>query len=173
MKKWSINSYSLQRVNFIFLYFYSLFVVRSMLVDVPEDRVGLMWSQIHFLLLPKFPLKCKMTALESCHMTVRSYGHSQFSSIWYFGVFEAVPYFPHYGVIKWEYFPRYWPFVRGIPVTVNSPHKGQWCGTLVFSLICAWISGWVNNLEAGDLRRHHGHYDVTVMIASNKKCILM
>ena len=35
----------------------------------------------------------------------------------------------------------------------NSPHKGQWCGALMFSLICVWINGWVNNREAGDLRR--------------------
>ena len=27
----------------------------------------------------------------------------------------------------------------------------------------AWINGWVNNREAGDLRRHIAHYDVTVM----------
>ena len=40
------------------------------------------------------------------------------------------------------------------------PRKGQWCGALMFSLICAWINGWVNNREDGDLRRHHGHYDV-------------
>ena len=65
-------------------------------------------------------------------------------------------------VIKWKHFPRYWPFVRGIHrVPVNSPHKGQWRGALMFSLICAWIHGWVNNHEAGDLRRHHAHYDVT------------
>ena len=37
---------------------------------------------------------------------------------------------------------------------VNSPHKGQWCGALMFSLICAWINDWTNNGEAGDLRRH-------------------
>ena len=30
-------------------------------------------------------------------------------------------------------------------------------------LICAWIYGWVNNGDAGDLRRHLAHYDVTVM----------
>ena len=29
------------------------------------------------------------------------------------------------------------------------------------SLICAWINGWVNNRDAGDLRRHRNHYDVT------------
>ena len=34
---------------------------------------------------------------------------------------------------------------------------------LMFSLICVWINGWVNNREAGDLRCNRGHYDVTVM----------
>ena len=44
----------------------------------------------------------------------------------------------HDDVIKWKYFPRYRPFVRGIHRSpVNSPHKGQWRGALVFSLICA------------------------------------
>ena len=42
----------------------------------------------------------------------------------------------HDDVIKWKHFPRYWPFVRGIPRSpVNSPHKGQWRGALMFSLI--------------------------------------
>ena len=37
-----------------------------------------------------------------------------------------------------EAFPRYWPFVRWIHRSpVNSPHKGQWRGALIFSLICA------------------------------------
>ena len=51
------------------------------------------------------------------------------------------------------------------PVPVNSPHKGQWRGALMFSVICAWINDWVNNREADDLRRHCGYYDVSVMIA--------
>ena len=50
------------------------------------------------------------------------------------------------------------------PVPVNSLHKGQWRGALMFSLICVWINDWVNNRGAGDLRRHHGHYDVNVLI---------
>ena len=33
----------------------------------------------------------------------------------------------------------------------------------MFSLICARINGSVNNCQAGDLRRHRAHYDVTVM----------
>ena len=49
------------------------------------------------------------------------------------------------------------------PVPVNSPHKGQWRGSLMFSSIYAWINDWVNNREAGDLRRQRGHYDVIVM----------
>ena len=59
---------------------------------------------------------------------------------------------------------RYWPFVRGIHRSpVNSPHKGQWRGALMFSWICAWINAGVNNGEAGDLRHHRAHYDVIVM----------
>ena len=70
----------------------------------------------------------------------------------------------HDELIKWKHFPRYWPFVRGIHRSpVNSPYKGQWRRTLMFSLICVWINGWVNNLDAGDLRRYHAHYDVTAM----------
>ena len=42
---------------------------------------------------------------------------------------------------------------------VNSPHKGQWRGALVFSLMCAWINVGVNNREDGDLRHHRVHYD--------------
>ena len=34
--------------------------------------------------------------------------------------------------------------------------------------ICVWINGWVNNREAGDLRRYRAHYDVIVMIARMK-----
>ena len=48
-------------------------------------------------------------------------------------------------------------------VPVNSPHKGQWRRNLMFSLIRVWINGWINNHEAGDLRRYRAHYDVTVM----------
>ena len=55
-------------------------------------------------------------------------------------------------------------FLRGIHRSpVNSPHKGQWRGALMFSLICVWINCWVNNREAGVLRRYRVHYDVIVM----------
>ena len=70
----------------------------------------------------------------------------------------------HDDVIKWKHFSRHWPFVRGIHRSLaNFPHKGQWRGALMFSLICVWINDWVNNREAGDLRRYRAHYDVIAM----------
>ena len=83
----------------------------------------------------------------------------------FFPCYSELPYpgqIIHDDVIKWKYFPRYWPFVRGIHP--HSPHKGHWRGALVFPLICAWINVWVNNREAGDLRRHRALYDVTVTL---------
>ena len=66
--------------------------------------------------------------------------------------------------LKWKHFLLYWPFVQGIQRSpVNSPRKSQWCRALMYSLICAWIKGWANNHEAGDLRRHHAYYDVIGM----------
>ena len=79
----------------------------------------------------------------------------------------------HDDVIKWKHFPRNWPFVRGIHRSpVNSPHKGQWRGALVFCLICVWINDWVNNREAGDLRRYRAHYDVIVTICHHADCFI-
>ena len=66
----------------------------------------------------------------------------------------------HDDVIKWKHIPRYWPFVQEIHRSpVNSPHKVQWRGALMFSLI--W---------AGNLRRHRARYDVIVMSLYATKC---
>ena len=81
---------------------------------------------------------------------------------WWHGLLATLP--NHDDVIKWKHFTRSWLFVWGIHRwPVNSPHKGQWRGALMFSLICTWINGWVDNGEAGDLRSHGADYDVTVM----------
>ena len=51
---------------------------------------------------------------------------------------------------------------------VNFPHKGQWNEALIVSFIWAWKqNGWANNRDAGDLRCHHAHYDVTVMLLNS------
>ena len=85
-----------------------------------------------------------------------------------------VVFFAHDDVIKWKHFPRYWPFVRGIHRSpVDSPHKGQWRGALMFSLICTRINGWVNNREAGDLRRHSAHCGVRVMLWLHYKFLMV
>ena len=70
----------------------------------------------------------------------------------------------HDDVIKWKHLPHYWSLVREIHRSlVNSPHKGQGCGALMSSLISTRMDGWVNNREAGDLRCHRAHYNVTVI----------
>ena len=58
------------------------------------------------------------------------------------------------------------------PVPGESSHKGQWRGALMFSLIYVWINDWVNNREAGDLRRYRVHYDVIVMRLGNDDRVL-
>ena len=70
----------------------------------------------------------------------------------------------HDDVIKWKHFRCYWPFCAGnSQVPGEFPTQSQWRRALIISLICASINNWVNNGEAGDLRRHRAHYDVRVM----------
>ena len=54
---------------------------------------------------------------------------------------------------------------RWIPLT------SQWRGALMFSLIWPWTNGRINNRDAGDLRHHCVHDDVTVILASPEKQI--
>ena len=68
----------------------------------------------------------------------------------------------HDDIIKWRHSLRYGPFVweftghRWITRTKASDAE-------LWFWSAPWISGWVNNREAGDLRRHHAYYDVIVM----------
>ena len=77
----------------------------------------------------------------------------------------------HDDVTKWNHFLRYWPLARGLHRSLaNSAHKGQWWWALMFSLIWVWTYGWVNNRDAGDLRRYRVHYDVTVTYMNAYDC---
>ena len=77
----------------------------------------------------------------------------------------------HDDVIKWKRFPRNWPFVREVTGHRWLPRTKAndaefWC----FLWSAPWINGWVNNRDAGDLRRHRAHYDVIVMVRDDISC---
>ena len=100
--------------------------------------------------------------VEKGHTEIEQYLSNYFWSQW-----SPVSIIWNYWIIccrhPMETFSGHWPFVRGIHQSpANSTHRGRWRTALKFSLICAWINGWANNREAGNLRRHRAHYDVTV-----------
>ena len=107
---------------------------------------------------------------QALHLTLKSWtlvrGHWSWWT-WPTCRFRGLLGIGHDDVRKWKHFPRYWTYVRGIHRSpVNSPHRGQWRGTLMCSLVCAWINGWGNNREAADLRRQQAHYDVFELVAA-------
>ena len=107
--------------------------------------------------------QCKLSAGTMAHTSITCnvypWGLIYEQPIWYFSV-ECN--YSHDDVITWRHFPHYWLFVRGIHRSpVNSPHKGQWCGALMFSLICAlnkWLSkqswDWWFETPSRSWRRH-------------------
>ena len=100
--------------------------------------------------------QCWHSSLSS-HVVIRPHG------------IDCFPIFLHDDVVKWKHFPHHWLFVRGIHRSpVNSPHKGQWRGALMSSLINAWTNDWVSTRDAVDLGHHRAHYDVTVMVSTGK-----
>ena len=64
------------------------------------------------------------------------------------------PYSSHDNVIKWKYFSRYWPIVRGI-------HRSPKLVTRNFDVFFL-TNGWANNRDAGDLS-YPARYDVRVI----------
>ena len=53
--------------------------------------------------------------------------------------------------------------VGNSPVIGEFPAQRPVMRSFDISLICAWINGWANTGEAGHLRRHRAHNDVTLM----------
>ena len=109
---------------------------------------------------------CDDTTMKLCYVIIVEDRYCD--TVWQICKFHTQPFHVlmvhHDDIIKWKHFPYHWPFVRGIyRSTVDSTHKGQWTGALMFSLICAWTNDWANNRDAGYLRCYHAHYDVTVM----------
>ena len=122
-------------------------------------------SQIYLGLMGKYCYTLKWNIFKSIFIFLRVFLICLGQFFWLKCYQLWWPKYPvHDDVIKWKHFPRNWPFARGIHRSpVDSPHKGQWRRALMFSLICAWTHGWANSRDAGDLRCHHAHYDVTVM----------
>ena len=140
---------------------YIVFIVPRGFVPTLSDKMGLnkMAHRLQMTIETYF-LKGHVCLNSHCQCLAKS----SYLTIRQHGVLARCWTSCHDDVIKWKHFPRYWPFVRGIHRSpVNSPHKGQWRGALMFSLICAWISSWVNSRDAGDLYSHRAHYDVTIM----------
>ena len=74
-------------------------------------------------------------------------------------VFQMIPWWRH----QMETFSALLAICAG-----NSPVAGEFPAQRpvtrsLFSLICVWINGWVNNHEPDDLRRYRAHYDVIVL----------
>ena len=166
----------------------SLFRDRAVFVFVLDDDV---WCPIGGVRYGVYPviIKTSLRAIRRCYMTPKRL-HTVTDVTFFSGIlgpsspvdhdeqgvhcskylteemcFSSHTQIFHDDVIKWKHFPHYWPFVRGIHRSpVNARKKDQWRGALMFSLICVWINGWVNNREAGNLRRYCAHYDVSVML---------
>ena len=67
----------------------------------------------------------------------------------------------HNDVMPRKLFPHYCPFIRRIHWSLVDPHyKGLVTRTLMFSLMLAWTSGWINHWVTGDLRSHDAHRDI-------------
>ena len=89
--------------------------------------------------------------------------------------FSATSSCAHDDVIKWKYFPCYWPFVRGIHRSpVNFPHKGQWRGALVFFYLFLnkrlskhWWGWWFETVSR-PLWRHPNVYGIHLVWAWNE-----
>ena len=75
----------------------------------------------------------------------------------------------HDDVIKWEHFRvtghLYGEFTGHRDVIMGAMASQITSLATVYSTVYyhVWINGWLNSREAGDLRRHRTHYDVTVI----------
>ena len=71
-----------------------------------------------------------------------------------------------------ETFPALLSLCAGnAPVTGEFPAQRPVTRSFNVFLICLWINDWVNNREAGDLRHHCAHYEVTVMYIEVRRCL--
>ena len=113
---------------------------------------------------------------------LNSFIHSYLLFMWYIDRYSSGLFHSHCGnsvlvpmLIKYGLMLTWWRHqmetfsallaicARNSPVLGEFPAQSQWRGALIFSLVSAWINGWVNNREAGHLGCHRACYDVIVM----------
>ena len=74
---------------------------------------------------------------------------------------DIVPWWRH----QMEPYPVLLALCEGNPPVIGGfPHKGQWRGASMFSLICTRTYSWAYNRVVGDLRRHRAHYGITLLM---------
>ena len=101
-----------------------------------------------------------LAEIKSFNTEHRSWINNSTHKLYLDGVYTSLSWWRH----QMETFSALLAICAGnSPVPGEFPHKGQWRRALMFTLICVWINGCVNNREAGDLRRYCAHYGVTVM----------
>ena len=102
-------------------------------------QFGVCWVSVYLPFRQSSRLTIKYLHKQSCQPWYNNTSVSAIVVVVWYAVMACSSILPlHDDVIKWNHFPRYWPFVRGIHRSpVNSPHKGQWRGALMLSLICA------------------------------------
>ena len=171
---YDINSmYKLKNGNFS-LVLRTWFSVKIGIKWKPFSSVAFKWLTAWLPVVPftNIPSQGVMWKAFQCHyvsMTCWVLRHTSLRYRMRTICFLIKPVCRHYGGYSWwrhqmETFSALPAICAGnSPAPVNSQHKGQWRGALMFSLISVWIIGWVNNRAAGDLRRYRAHYDVIVM----------
>ena len=110
------------------------------IVYIKKNQINACWSLTHLI------IACLCDAMRPSNPTPRRECQCYHGDIFVPG-YKKLPFWtlPWW----WKHFSSYWPFVQGIHWSpVNSPHKVQWCGATMFSLICIWTSSWVNNRDA-------------------------
>ena len=147
---WFVNGVNLSSANQGWQYNWEIFDHKSSPLDSQKIN-GMVWYGIYLYIQPSI-LHMKLDPNSITGLITRPSAQHKRQSIcpWWrhqMGAFSALQAL----------------CVGNSPVPMNSPHKGQGRGALMF-FICAWINDWVNNREAGDLRRYCGHYDVSVML---------
>ena len=125
----------------------------------PVDCVLSMWGKIMISMFRLWkPAYMDYKGLAVCYLKKAvNLNHSLTFRIPY-------PLYTFFGVIWWRHQMEIFDVLLcegNPPVTSLS----DWRGALMFSLIYGWRHSWGSNRNAGDLRRHCAHYDVTVMMS--------